>query len=63
LVDSITCAAADAMSATPEAVRPALRAAFARARDLRLTTAEVASALAPPDGVTSRQGQARRKRG
>jgi hypothetical protein len=28
-------------------VRPALRAAFERARDLRLTAAEVASALAP----------------
>ena len=47
LVDSIACAAADALSMTPEALRPALRAAFERARDLRLSPADVVAALTP----------------
>ncbi|MDP8999386.1 MAG: hypothetical protein M3O46_04670, partial [Myxococcota bacterium] len=46
-VDSITCAAADAMNMVPEAVRPGLRAAFERARDLGLSVADVAAALTP----------------
>ena len=49
MVDSITCAAADAMNMVPEAVRPALRAAFERARDLRMSPADVAAALAQTD--------------
>lgn len=53
MVDSITCAAADAMNIVPDAVRPALRAAFERARDLRLSPADVASAL----GSSKRRGQ------
>jgi hypothetical protein len=49
LVDSIACAAADAIKLTPDAVRPALLAAFARARDLRLAPEAVARSLAPPE--------------
>jgi DNA-binding XRE family transcriptional regulator len=52
MVDSITCAAADAMNMVPGAVRPALRAAFERARDLRLSAADVATALASPQGTS-----------
>ncbi len=37
LVDSVVCAAATATNVTPEAVRPALRAAFERARAMRLS--------------------------
>ena len=54
MVDSITCAAADAMNMAPDAVRPALRAAFERARDLGLSPADVASAL----GSSKRRRQA-----
>jgi DNA-binding XRE family transcriptional regulator len=45
LADSVACAAADALHAAPEAVRPALLAAFRRARELRMTFDDVESAL------------------
>jgi transcriptional regulator with XRE-family HTH domain len=48
LVDAVVCASAEAMGATPQAIRPALYAAFARARDLDLAPSVVADALAPP---------------
>jgi DNA-binding XRE family transcriptional regulator len=55
MVDSITCAAADAMNIVPEALRPGLRAAFERARDLRLSPADVAGALAVPRAASGRE--------
>jgi hypothetical protein len=45
IVDSIVCAAADAMNALPRDVRPALLAAFTRARRLGLGTETVEKAL------------------
>jgi DNA-binding XRE family transcriptional regulator len=45
LVDAILCAAADALKAVPETVRPAVLAAFRRARELRMTVEEVEKAL------------------
>jgi hypothetical protein len=45
MADSITCAAADAVAMLPDAVRPALLAAFERARDLAIAPADVAKAL------------------
>jgi DNA-binding XRE family transcriptional regulator len=49
LVDAIVCAAAEAMGVSPQAVRPALLAAFARARDVGLDVASIAAVLAPPE--------------
>ena len=46
IVDSIVCAAADAMNVLPRDVRPALLAAFTRARRLGLAIEAVESALA-----------------
>jgi transcriptional regulator with XRE-family HTH domain len=60
LVDSITCAAADAMKLSPDTVRPALLAAFARARDLRLEPEDVAKALAGPEEKKPRRGSVAR---
>jgi hypothetical protein len=51
LVDSVVCAAAEAMGVVPHAVRPALLAAFSRARDARLSVDVVVASLAPPAGV------------
>jgi hypothetical protein len=48
LVDSVVCAAAEAMSLVPQAIRPAVLAAFTRARDARLTPDAVVAVLAPP---------------
>jgi hypothetical protein len=48
LVDAVVCAAAEAMSLSPQAVRPAVLAAFARARDAGLTLDAVVEVLAPP---------------
>jgi hypothetical protein len=45
VVDSIVCAAADAMDVKPAAVRPALLAAFRRARRLGLAVQAVEDAL------------------
>ena len=45
LVDTVVCAAAEAMQLMPEAVRPALRAAFRRARMAGLSVEEVDDAL------------------
>ena len=51
LVDSIVCAAAEALGTTPTAVRPVVQAAFARARGLGVTVHEVDDALSgkPPE--------------
>jgi hypothetical protein len=48
LLDSVVCQAAEAMDVSPRAMRVALRAAFARARELGLDVAAVADALSPP---------------
>jgi transcriptional regulator with XRE-family HTH domain len=45
LVEAVVCAAADALDASPRAVRAALRAAFERAESARLTVGDVAQAL------------------
>jgi transcriptional regulator with XRE-family HTH domain len=45
IVDSVVCAAAEAMDALPRAVRPALMAAFARARELHLSIEDVERGL------------------
>jgi DNA-binding XRE family transcriptional regulator len=45
LVDSIVCAAAEAVATTPQAIRPALLAAFERAASLGLEMNEVRGAL------------------
>ena len=47
LVDSIVCAAAEAIATTPQAVRPALLAAFERAASVGLAVDEVRAALRP----------------
>lgn len=47
LVESVVCAAAEAMSLPPQAIRGAVLAAFARARDARLAPATVVEVLAP----------------
>jgi hypothetical protein len=48
LVDSVLCAAAAALDVAPKAVRPALVAAFQRAREMRLSVEAVDLALRPP---------------
>jgi len=54
LVDAVVCAAAEALTATPQAVRSAVLAAFRRARELRMTTQDVEDALTPPTALESR---------
>jgi DNA-binding XRE family transcriptional regulator len=49
LADGVVCAAAESMDLTPRAVRPAVFAAFRRARQMRLTVEDMESALAPPE--------------
>lgn len=44
-IDSVVCAAAEAMDASPRAVRSGLLAAFSRARELQLTLEAVEKAL------------------
>jgi hypothetical protein len=58
LVDVVVCAAADALSMAPSAVRGALLAAFGRARELGLSAGDVEEAIgarlkasAPPSGA------------
>jgi transcriptional regulator with XRE-family HTH domain len=45
LLDSVVCAAAEAASLTPQAMRPAVLAAFARAREAGLTVDGVIEAM------------------
>jgi transcriptional regulator with XRE-family HTH domain len=49
LADAIVCAAAEALDASPRAVRRALLAAFARARDTGLALDAIETALAKGD--------------
>jgi DNA-binding XRE family transcriptional regulator len=48
LLDSVVCAAAEAMTLAPQALRPALLAAFARAKDAGLTIDAAIAGLTPP---------------
>jgi hypothetical protein len=58
LVDSIVCAAAEALNTTPAAVRPIVRAAFARARGLGVSIREIDDALSPtPREATAAQAK------
>ncbi len=56
VVDSIVCAAADAIDVTPRAVRPAVVAVFDRYASLGLSLAQVLAELRPvsPEGSTRR---------
>ena len=47
VVDAVVCAAADALDTSPREVRGAVRAAFARAREIGLTVEDVEAALKP----------------
>ena len=47
-LDTVVCAAAEAIDASPRAVRAALLAALQRAREVGLTPDELEAALAPP---------------
>jgi transcriptional regulator with XRE-family HTH domain len=47
VIDAVVCVAADALGAVPSTVRPALHAAFRRARELGLSLDDVEKALAP----------------
>jgi transcriptional regulator with XRE-family HTH domain len=53
-VDVVVCAAAEALDVSPRAVRPALLAAFQRAREAGLTIEHVEKALTPPTKATTR---------
>ncbi len=56
LADSVLCAAAEAMHAPPDAMRPALVAALERIVALGLTADEVLSGMTPPaakDGAST----------
>jgi DNA-binding XRE family transcriptional regulator len=56
LVDSVVCAAAEAIAVAPQSIRPALLAAFARAASVSLTVDEVRGALASPAVETPATG-------
>lgn len=51
LAEFVVCATADALELVPRVIRPALRAAFVRARELGLDVAAIAEALARPTVV------------
>jgi hypothetical protein len=55
LADSIVCAAAEAMQATPQAARPAVVAAFERAVALGLSAEEVLRTMKPESAKATRE--------
>ena len=57
VVDAVVCAAADAIHVTPRDVRPALLAAFARARRLGLSVEVVEKALGQTSVATEAAGK------
>jgi len=57
LVDSVVCAAAEAMSVAPRAIRPAILAAFERARAAELTFDDVLAELTRPLSSTAGMGE------
>jgi transcriptional regulator with XRE-family HTH domain len=62
IVESVVCAAAETMQATPTAVREVLRAALARAQALGLSVEEMNEALSPAAEATPVKAVARGKR-
>jgi DNA-binding XRE family transcriptional regulator len=60
VVESVVCAAADAQGLAPSAVRPLVQAAFARARGLGVTVAEVDDALSGK--AEAKEGKAAKKK-
>ena len=60
LVESIVCAAAEALDATPSVVRPVLRAAFERAHGLGLRIEQVNEALSTEPASTEAKPRKRR---
>jgi DNA-binding XRE family transcriptional regulator len=60
VVESVVCAAADAQGLAPSAVRPLVQAAFARARGLGVTIAEVDDALSGK--AEAKEGKAAKKK-
>jgi hypothetical protein len=58
LVDSIVCAAAEAMQTPPHAMRPALMAAFERAFALGMTAEEVLKGMAVEPAAKGTKGKA-----
>jgi len=62
IVESVVCAAAETMQATPTAVREVLRAAFARAQALGLSVEEMNEALTPAAETTPVKAVPRGKR-
>jgi hypothetical protein len=61
LADSVVCAAADALKATPEAVRLSVLASFRRARELRMTVDDVEQAMMFALGMSSEPPPAAKK--
>ena len=55
LADGVVCVAAEAIDVTPRAIRPALLAAFRRARQMRLTVEDIEGALAKPEPRKTRR--------
>lgn len=55
LVDSIVCAAAEAVATTPQAIRPALRAAFDRAASVGVAIEDVRAVLRPAGKKSARR--------
>jgi hypothetical protein len=47
LLDSVVCAAAETMSMAPQALRPAVLAAFVRAREAGMTVDSLIAGLTP----------------
>jgi len=64
IVDSVVCAAADAMEALPRLVRPGLLAAVVRARELGIGLETIEAALTPPESAAPpREAPRSRSRG
>lgn len=61
IVDSVVCAASEAMDVLPRAIRPALLAAFTRTRELGLSVESVEQALRG-NGSPRREPVAKAKR-
>ncbi len=58
LVDSLVCAAAEAMDLLPRVARPGLLAAFTRAREMGLSVETVADALLAAEGKRGKAAKA-----
>jgi hypothetical protein len=61
VADSVVCAAAETMDVTPRAIRPAIQAAFTRARELGLSVEAMEKALCrEPPGSASAEAKKKR---